>query len=103
GKILLRSEIMLQDHFYLQLKTLGYFTPTPSIKRNIFKIECQRCNNQKRSLFAQFPCLTCDKRHFYCRKCIEMGMVIECEPLYIWTGISPTWPQIDEPCTWVGT
>lgn len=102
GKLLLRKEIPLQDDFFQQLISHRYFTPTTSIQKSLFKVRCLRCNNQKRSLFAMFPCYTCDDEHIYCRKCIEMGRVIECEPLYYWTGPSPVYPQIDDPCTWQG-
>src|SRR5690625_2408381 len=102
GKLLLRKEIPLQDDFFQQLISHRYFTPTTSIQKGLFKATCLRCNNQKRSLFAKFPCYTCADEHIYCRKCIEMGRVIECEPLYYWTGPSPIYPQIDDPCTWQG-
>lgn len=102
GKLLLRKEIPLPDDLFQQLITHRYFTPTQSIKKSFWQIKCQRCNNQKRSLFARFPCELCKEQHIYCRKCIEMGRVIECEPLYYWTGLQPTYPPIDEPCTWNG-
>src|SRR5699024_6535470 len=102
GKLLLRTEIPLSDKFLHQLIQKGYFTPIPSISKTFFTLKCKRCNNQKQSLFAKFPCKTCQESHFYCRKCIEMGKVIECEPLYYWTGLTPEYPKIDEPCTWQG-
>lgn len=102
GKLLLKKEIPLPDDFFQLLITHGYFTPKKSIKKNFLKIQCQRCNNQKRSLFAKFPCQLCNDQHIYCRKCIEMGRVMECQPLYYWTGITPAYPRINDPCTWKG-
>lgn len=102
GKLLLRKEIPLQESLFQQLITHHYFTPIQSINKRMWKNTCQRCNNQKRSLFAEFPCSLCDKFHLYCRKCIEMGRVIECEPFYRWTGITPSYPKIADPCTWEG-
>ena len=61
-----------------------------------------RCGNEKPSLFATIPCHRCHKIHLYCRKCIEMGRVIECEPLYQWNGAHPNWPHHEAPCSWEG-
>ncbi|WP_244513418.1 DEAD/DEAH box helicase [Oceanobacillus limi] len=32
-----------------------------------------------------------------------MGRVMECTPLYFWSGESPNWPQHQRPCSWTGT
>lgn len=102
GKLLLRREIPLSDLNFHQLVSHRYFSPTPSIQKKTFRYICSRCNNQKRSLFGKLPCHVCQVMHTYCRKCIEMGRVIECEPLYHWTGPSPLYPSIPEPCSWNG-
>lgn len=102
GKLLLRHEIPIPDDLFYQLVNHRYFSPTPSIQKQRFQLTCLRCNNQKRSLFGKLPCHSCQDMHWYCRKCIEMGRVIECEPLYRWTGLRPTYPPISEPCTWNG-
>ncbi|MFZ3576899.1 DEAD/DEAH box helicase [Virgibacillus sp. DJP39] len=31
-----------------------------------------------------------------------MGRVLECEPLYSWSGIDPVWSSHSNPCTWNG-
>ncbi len=102
GTLLLRREIPINDSPFEQLLKRSYFTPTLSIKKNFFHYQCQRCGNQKRSLFGNIPCITCGKEHLYCRKCIEMGRVMECEPLYEWTGPQSEWPEHANPCTWDG-
>lgn len=102
GKLLLQREIPINDTPFNQLLNRSYFTSTPSIKKNLINHQCQRCGNQKRSLFGIIPCMTCKKEHVYCRKCIEMGRVMECEPLYEWTGPKPEWTKHADPCTWDG-
>src|SRR5690625_886305 len=100
GKLLTRHEIPLQEPFFQQLLSSACFTPTPSIIQRQFYHECQRCYNRKRSLFATLPCISCKEDHVYCRKCILMGRVIECEPLYHWSGVEPIWPELENPCAW---
>src|SRR5690625_213280 len=102
GKLLTRSEIPLPESFFQQLLSHAYFIPTPSIIQKQFYYECQRCYNRKRSLFATLPCISCEEDHVYCRKCIVMGRVIECEPLYSWTVIKPNWPEVEKPSAWTG-
>lgn len=101
GKLLLRTEIPLDDDIIQQFLIMKLLTPTKSIKRKNFTHQCLRCGNQKRSQFASIPNQS-NKPNLYCRKCIEMGRVIESEPLYFWTGKSPDWPQHQNPCTWDG-
>lgn len=102
GKLLLRSEIPLDDDLFRQLVSSGYFKPFPAITRKFFQHQCTRCSNQDPSLFAKIPCSTCKKEHLYCRKCIEMGRVMECEALYQWTGPVPDWQTFENPCSWGG-
>src|SRR5699024_4970163 len=61
-----------------------------------------RCGNTKRSFLGKITCAVCQHTHLYCRKCIEMGRVMECESLYKWTGSKPLWLKHDSPCTWKG-
>lgn len=102
GKLLLRNEIPLNEPLFQQFCTADLFTASKSIQRKKFSNQCQRCNNQKRSLFAEIPCQSCEKTHLYCRHCIEMGRVMECEPLYYWSGEAPLWPNLEDPCSWKG-
>lgn len=102
GKLLLRREIPIDETTFNQYLNNSYFTPKPSIKKKYYHYQCQRCGNQKRSLFGNIPCNNCGKSHVYCRKCIEMGRVMECEPLYEWTGPKVEWPAHSNACTWSG-
>lgn len=102
GKLLLRKEIPLDEETFQLLLSATSITAIKSIISKKFSHQCQRCGNQKRSLFASAPCPSCKKTHLYCRKCIEMGRVIECESLYYWTGEAPVWVQHENPCSWDG-
>lgn len=102
GKLLLRSEIPIDDAPFQVLLTQGKFIAQSSIIKKFNFMQCVRCNNQKRSLFATLPCPSCSQPHFYCRKCIEMGRVLECDPLYRWQGLEPIWSSHDNPCSWEG-
>jgi competence protein ComFA len=102
GKLLLRKEILLDDHVFQQLLSSNYLTERKSIIRKNLKYQCQRCGNKTAYLFAKIPCLLCNYTHVYCRKCIEMGRVSECEMLYHWTGPTSKWLQHTDPCSWQG-
>ncbi|ASK62721.1 DNA/RNA helicase [Virgibacillus phasianinus] len=102
GKLLLRKEIPLDHATFQQLLNQQQFIPHASIIRKFSGPKCNRCNNQKRSLFGIIPCQICRKQHLYCRKCIEMGRVLECESLYSWQGSKPDWLSHANPCSWIG-
>ncbi|MEN1967327.1 DEAD/DEAH box helicase [Lentibacillus sp. N15] len=100
GKLLLKKEIALSEDVFQKHVSAGNFTSIPSIRRNFFGCQCNRCGNRETALFAKIPCQICHSEHFYCRKCIEMGRVMECEPLYYWNGDQPVWPALYDPCSW---
>lgn len=102
GKLLLRKEIPINESTFQQLLNQNKFSAHLSIIKKLGVNQCVRCNNQKRSLFGMLPCQSCSKPHFYCRKCIEMGRVLECESLYSWQGSEPNWPTHENPCSWNG-
>ncbi|WP_096269365.1 hypothetical protein [Paucisalibacillus globulus] len=95
GKLLLQNEIPPELTFH--------FTKIPSIKRKLTRNECQRCGNQKRVLFGTIPCAKCQQSHLYCRNCVAMGRVMECEPLYFWEVEDTNWTSYDSPLSWKGT
>jgi len=102
GKLLLRYEIPLDEETFQQMLIEKSFTPIKSITRKNFMHQCKRCGNEERKYFAGIPCQRCHNTHIYCRKCIEMGRVMKCEPLYFWSGEQPVWPNHENPCTWEG-
>lgn len=102
GKLLLREELPLDEKTFQQFLEQKLITPTTSILTKSLSRQCQRCGNKKKSLFASIPCEICHSTHLYCRKCIEMGRVMACQPLYYWSGEKPVWPVHEDPCTWDG-
>jgi len=102
GKLLLRQEIPFDEETVQQLLSENLLTKTASIIKKTFRSICQRCGNEKASLFAMIPCYRCKRTHLYCRKCMEMGRVMECEPLFFWSGQEPFWPKLENACSWQG-
>ncbi|MBM7570251.1 DEAD/DEAH box helicase [Aquibacillus albus] len=103
GKLLLRQDIPLDEQDFQALCTMDYFQPVQAIVKHQFRFTCRRCGNNKKTLFSEIPCSRCHQRHVYCRKCIEMGRVLACEPLYVWTGPTAEWERQETPCTWQGS
>lgn len=102
GRLLLRTEIPLEDMTFNKLLQTKTFTAQPSIKKIHGRMTCVRCGNHTGHLFGEMPCAHCHKNCLYCRKCIEMGRVMSCTPLYAWTGMEPDWPTASESLTWRG-
>ncbi|MCA0971561.1 hypothetical protein LCM20_13220 [Halobacillus litoralis] len=88
GKLLLSQEIPPEE--------LHEYTPVPSIQKKSFGHQCLRCGNTKSYLFGHMPHAACGKECLYCRQCIQMGRVIECEPLYE-ADPGCEWPRYQEP------
>ena len=103
GKRLLRSEIPLSHHHFQSALRQQYFQPINPFKKSLFRTTCNRCGNQKQSLLGTIPCKRCNREHKYCRKCIQMGRVLECESLYEWIGPEPVRTKWMNPLAWEGT
>lgn len=102
GKLLLRQEIPHDESAFQQLLHANAFQAIPSFIKIQFNKQCRRCGNTKQSLLGTIPCEACHQIHLYCRKCIDMGRIMECEPLYQWTGCEPDWPFHRNACSWEG-
>lgn len=103
GKLLRREEIPLDEEVIHQLLTNHLLSTKPSIIKKFLMNQCGRCGNTNKKYFAQIPCNICYKTHLYCRNCIEMGRIMECQPLYFWAGPPAEWYKYENPCTWSGT
>ncbi|MFD2922565.1 DEAD/DEAH box helicase [Halobacillus naozhouensis] len=101
GKLLTRQEIPLLDEELQSYITAGYVESVTSIEKRRSMFTCTRCGNDKRHLFATMPHAACGKLCVYCRNCIMMGRVIECEPLFRGSPQYP-WPVVENPCAWGG-
>lgn len=85
GKQLLLDEIPHTLDEIHQHYEQGYITLRKGIVFEKGTPRCQRCGNQKPHLFSSFPCSRCRELCTYCRKCIMMGRVSTCTPLYSWS------------------
>lgn len=100
GKLLLREELPLQSDQLKILQQEQFIQTIPSITTT--PNHCRRCGNTQTSLFGEIPCARCKSTHVYCRNCIEMGRVLQCEDLYYWTGPKPIYSIPNEICAWEG-
>lgn len=103
GRLLLRDELKLTEPEFTDLTLRKQLTPIQAITKHYFSYRCERCGNTAKDLFGKIPCSNCRQNHHYCRKCIQMGRIMFCTPLYKWTGPPPIWPpQSEEPLGWGG-
>ncbi|WP_244151492.1 DEAD/DEAH box helicase [Halobacillus dabanensis] len=101
GKLLLRQEIPLSDEQIDHLVTSSVFTKVDSIEPHLWGHRCRRCGNKASHLFGLMPHTSCKKECRYCRSCIQMGRVLECEPLYVGSSYV-SWTAHENPCAWQG-
>lgn len=102
GKLLRRQEIPLDTNTINRLLENQFIQAKPSIRKTPLTNQCMRCDNRDKLYFAKIPCACCNKTHLYCRKCIQMGRIMECEPLYFWNGPKVKWLVHEDPCSWEG-
>ena len=101
GKLLLRQEIPLTEGQIETLVTSSVFTKVDSIEPHLWGHRCRRCGNKAAHLFGLLPHKICKKECRYCRACIQMGRILECEPLYAGSP-QVEWPVYEHPCAWQG-
>lgn len=65
-------------------------------------VTCRRCGTSDRSLLATHVCAKCNRRCIYCRNCIMLGKVSECEVLYHFIKEAPSTP-VKNSLRWEGT
>ena len=80
----------------------GYLTYEKSIERNEKQLKCLRCGNEDRRKFASHQCGRCNRECVYCRHCIMMGKVSECQPLVRWIGPPLTYQKGKDELNWDG-
>ncbi|MBM7551439.1 DEAD/DEAH box helicase [Thalassobacillus pellis] len=97
GKLFLPYELPEESLSFIN----AHFTKVPAIEKHWWGYRCRRCGNQKKYLFAYMPCGDQGKKCLYCRKCIVMGRVSECTPLYLFVP-SVQWEKVKEACVWKG-
>lgn len=102
GKLLTRSELNLSETLLTTLLEKRLLMKKSAIKKTLFTAQCYRCGNDDSTFFGTIPCIHCQKDVIYCRKCIMMGRVTQCDSLYYYSGRRFSWPKINSPCTWDG-
>ncbi|UGB30450.1 DEAD/DEAH box helicase [Metabacillus sp. B2-18] len=102
GKELLLTEIPfpleeIQSHYEQGFIQINY-----GIRRKQQRLSCTRCGNTNSAFFSSFSCAKCGEQQcHYCRKCIMMGRISECTPLYSWSG-PPFIEKADSKLKWEG-
>ncbi|MCP3028096.1 DEAD/DEAH box helicase [Halobacillus sp. A5] len=97
GRLLTRNEIPLDENELQQLIQHEYVYKLPSITSN----RCGRCGADESHLFGHFPHCVCGCSCCYCRNCVMMGRVTECESLYIFSSCT-AFKKHEAPCNWEG-
>ncbi len=102
GKRLLASEVpisieMIKRH--VESKLLKRESGLVHVKGRLI---CRRCGNRDPSLFGEHPCAKCQRNCKYCRHCLSLGKVSECQSLYHWSGPALTMPTVKGSLTWQG-
>ncbi|MGP4068812.1 DEAD/DEAH box helicase [Halobacillus sp. B29] len=101
GKLLLHYEIPLDEPHLISALSQNVLIKVPGLEHHFWGFRCRRCGNKEQHLFAEIPHAACGKSCVYCRCCIQMGRVTECEPLYFGSP-NVAWPRYENPCAWKG-
>ncbi|ASF40440.1 DNA/RNA helicase [Halobacillus halophilus] len=101
GKLLLHYEIPLDEPHLISALSQNVLIKVPGLEHHFWGFRCRRCGNKEQHLFAEIPHAACGKACVYCRCCIQMGRVMECEPLYFGSP-NVAWPRFGDPCAWKG-
>ncbi|MFP7492379.1 DEAD/DEAH box helicase family protein [Terribacillus saccharophilus] len=101
GKRLLRREIPLSTNTFENALHHHHFKQIPPFRKEKNNPYCNRCNATGHHL-QRMDCRICNLHHIYCRNCIQMGRVSNCDHFYEWTGPEPQWPAHVDPCAWDG-
>ncbi|HLQ84040.1 MAG TPA: DEAD/DEAH box helicase [Pseudogracilibacillus sp.] len=103
-----RGKLLTKDELDIPMKKLNYLIKEnyikilPSIIRRNNLPYCLRCENNDDTYFANMDCKKCFKIHLYCRSCLQMNRVIECEPLYYWYDESFIFKEQSNLSRWSG-
>lgn len=91
GKELLSTEISFSLEELFSHYQNGFVRLNCGILLEKGRRTCNRCGNNDESFFAFFDCAKCGELNcYYCRKCVMMGRVSECTPLFSWCGPNAT-------------
>ncbi len=102
GKLLTKDELDLSSNKIKYLIKENYIKILPSIIKRNHRSYCLRCENNEEKYFAKMDCKKCFKTHLYCRSCLQMNRVIECESLYYWYDESIVFSERNNLNHWSG-
>lgn len=102
GKLLTKKELAISNEKLEYLLKENYIQALTSIKQLGKTYYCLRCENQELKYFAKIDCKLCFKNHLYCRSCLKMNRVLECEPLYFWHDESVVFEKVKQVNYWQG-
>ena len=71
-----RIQVKFQSQRDATLEQMGEVLP--GFNKGNGEIVCNRCGNQNVEEFAVGPCIICQKKCYYCLRCLNMGKVKEC-------------------------
>ncbi|WP_442893607.1 DEAD/DEAH box helicase [Bacillus sp. 2205SS5-2] len=103
GRALLMDELSFSVELLYEHYLAGYILWEKGIRQKNTLMECRRCGNKEKTLFARFECARCKEMCTYCRKCIMMGRVSTCTALLSWRGDFPVGPDKQAKIAWKGT
>ncbi len=103
GKRLLLSEIDLPLEIVNRLEQLGKVKKESGFLDEQGKERsCRRCGTSERTLLGSHLCAKCGKLCTYCRHCLALGKVSECEFLYYFPVEPLPYSPIKESLQWNG-
>ena len=103
GKLLRFEELPIDRELTRFLLSRNLLKTKPALTKSFLRTQCNRCGNEAPRKFAKIPCDKCNNPHFYCRNCIDMGRLMECDVLYYWNGPPAVWSKHENACSWKGT
>lgn len=103
GKRLLRSEIPLPSHMITELEQKLLIRGEAGLVAEKGKLTCRRCNTSDPFLIGRHHCAKCGELCYYCRHCLTLGKLSQCEPLFSWQGPLPPLPCFAHSLSWNGT
>lgn len=102
GKRLLLSEMSIPIVTVKRLEEERWIKRESGLVNIRGRVTCRRCGNRDPSLFGEHPCAKCQKHCMYCRHCLILGKVSQCQSLYQWVGRTRPMPVVERSLQWQG-
>lgn len=82
GQLLTKSELPLSDRSLNHALATNQIKQFPAIEQTLFSWQCNRCLTRGRTDFDYIDCKRCDRKHVYCRRCLDSKRMLACDFLY---------------------